>query len=106
MSVRVPDAGELSKLVGFDLDLVGELASGSQNKHGGPVTRIIASLLDVHKTWQQESTGLTGSGLSNGDEVSTFHSNGPGLRLDRGWLCEARMFNLHTMIAFDNITPC
>lgn len=95
MNVRVPEAGVLSKLVGFYLNLVGELASGSQHKNSRPIARVVSSLLNVHESWQKESTGLAGSCLRDSDKVPTFHGNGPGLCLDWRWLREPRMFNLH-----------
>lgn len=95
MNVRVPDAGVLSKLVGFYLNLVGELASGSQDKNSGPIARVVSSLLNMHESWQKESTRFAGSCLRDSDQVPTFHGNGPGLRLDGRRLRESRVFNLH-----------
>ena len=86
---RVADSRGDAKFVSLLLDLAGQLASGRQNKEGGPLPGIPARGLHVQEPRQQEAAGLARPSLGDGHQVPALQGNWPGLGLDGGGLSVA-----------------
>eukprot|EP00756_Hemistasia_phaeocysticola_P005701 Hpha_TRINITY_DN13458_c0_g1::TRINITY_DN13458_c0_g1_i1::g.130790::m.130790 len=67
------------------MDLSGQLAGGSEDKHHRPVAPLERLLRhDVNQPRHTEREGLTTTGLRNTDHVPAAESGGPALSLDHG----------------------
>jgi hypothetical protein len=91
----VPDAGRLAELADLLLNLNSELTSGSKDEDNGSVARCEKRLcVDVNDGGKTVTKGLSGTSLSNTDNVATRKSHGPALRLNGGRLGEAGSLDL------------
>lgn len=85
----VPDARGLAEFADFSLDLNSKLTSGSENQDDGAVTGSEERLgVDVDDGGKAVGEGLSGTGLSNTDNIASRESHRPSLRLDSGGLLE------------------
>jgi len=92
----VHDDGTNGRAVGelesFLVDLCDELTSGAEHQSEGIGLGLVAAAGDLGEVGveeviddrEEECSGLTGTGLSAGNEVSLGHGDGDGVFLDRG----------------------
>ena len=87
---RVSDSRRFAKLGALGLGLHRELTSGGKDEDDGSITGSEEGLsVDVNHGRKGERDGLSGTGLGDGDDISTGQSHGPGLALNGGGMREA-----------------
>lgn len=91
----VSDAGRLSEFADFLLNLDGQLTGRSEDENDGSVTRSEKGLgVDVHNSGQAVCQGLSGTSLSDTNNIATRQSHGPALGLNGSWCGEALSLDL------------
>jgi hypothetical protein len=93
------DPGAVGELAGLVEDLGDQLTSGGENERGGVSLALAAielttagllrggrgaSLESLREDREEETTGLSGTGLSAGHQVAATHDNGDGVLLNGG----------------------
>jgi hypothetical protein len=91
----VANTGRLAKLGDLSLNLNSQLTGGSQDKNNRAITRSQQGLgVDVDNSGQTVRQSLSGTGLSNTDDIASREGHGPALGLDRGGLVKALSLDL------------
>lgn len=86
----VANTRRLSELGDFGLNLNGQFTGGGEDKDNGAVTGGEKGLgVDVNDGRKTVGQGLSGTRLSDTDDVATGEGHGPTLRLDSGGAVEA-----------------
>jgi hypothetical protein len=91
----VPDARRLAKLADLLLNLDSQLTGGSKDEDDGAIAGSEKRLgVDVDDSGETVTKGLSGTGLSDTNDVATRESHGPALGLNSSRLGEASGLDL------------
>jgi hypothetical protein len=95
VDASVANAGGLSELADFGLNLNSQLTSRRKNQNDGAVTGSEERLgVDVNDSGQAVGEGLSGTSLSDTNNVASRESHGPSLALNRCGLSETLCLDL------------
>lgn len=88
------ESARATEAVALDLNLVGELTSGSEDQSDGAIAGLKKGLsVDVNHGGESETDSLTGTSLGDSDKVATAEGHRPSLRLNGRGLGEAHLLD-------------
>ena len=94
VNTGVTDARRLSKLGHLSLDLDRKLTGGGKDEDDGAITGREQRLgIDVDDSGETVTQGLSGTSLSDTDDIATGECHGPALRLDSGGALKALLLD-------------